>query len=140
MSVEHEFPFSAILVPSHSRECQPSSYACSQILGISIFSFASHSRILGLFPFRFLPVPNFGNGFINPRSCSVTKRVLFELFSCHIQWHLFPPGEFDQKIHHYTLLPTQGCISCGILLSGIRARGVSSEHMDNMEMFSCSPT
>ena len=34
----------------------------------------------------------------------------------------------------------QGCISCGILLFGIRARGVSSEHMENMEMFSCSPT
>ena len=30
----------------------------------------------------------------------------------------------------------QGCISCGILVSGIRARGVSSEHMENMEMFS----
>ena len=38
----------------------------------------------------------------------------------------------------YTLL--QGCISCGILVSGIRARGVSSEHKENMEMFSCSPT
>ena len=25
--------------------------------------------------------------------------------------------------------PGQGCISCGILVSGIRARGVSSEHM-----------
>ena len=34
----------------------------------------------------------------------------------------------------------QGCISCGILLSGTWARGVSSEHMENMEMFSCSPT
>ena len=34
----------------------------------------------------------------------------------------------------------QGCISCGILVSGIWARGVSSEHMENMEMFSCSPT
>ena len=34
----------------------------------------------------------------------------------------------------------QGCISCGILVSGIRARGVSSEHMENMEMVSCSPT
>ena len=34
----------------------------------------------------------------------------------------------------------RGCISCGILVSGIRARGVSSEHMENMEMFSCSPT
>ena len=30
----------------------------------------------------------------------------------------------------------QGCISCGILVSGIGARGVSSEHMENMEMFS----
>ena len=34
----------------------------------------------------------------------------------------------------------QGCISCGILVSGIWARGASSEHMENMEMFSCSPT
>ena len=34
----------------------------------------------------------------------------------------------------------QGCISCGILVSGIWAHGVSSEHMENMEMFSCSPT
>ena len=34
----------------------------------------------------------------------------------------------------------QGCISCGILVSGIRARGVRSEHMENMEIFSCSPT
>ena len=35
---------------------------------------------------------------------------------------------------------SQGCISCGILVSGIRARGVSSAHMENMEIFSCSPT
>ena len=48
---------------------------------------------------------------------------------------------------HTEVLPTddddgagQGCISCGILVSGIGARGVSSEHMENMEMFSCSPT
>ena len=34
----------------------------------------------------------------------------------------------------------QAFISCGILVSGIRARGVSSEHMENMEMFFCSPT
>ena len=34
----------------------------------------------------------------------------------------------------------QGCISCGILVSGIGAHGVSSEHMENMEMFSLSPT
>ena len=35
----------------------------------------------------------------------------------------------------------QGCINCGILVSGIWARGVSSEHlMENMEMFTCSPT
>ena len=38
------------------------------------------------------------------------------------------------------LFDRQGCISCGILVSGIRARGVSSELMENMEMFSCSPT
>ena len=34
----------------------------------------------------------------------------------------------------------QGCINCVILLSGIGAHGVSPEHMENMEMFSCSPT
>ena len=34
----------------------------------------------------------------------------------------------------------QGCINCGILVSGIRAHGVSSEHVENMKMFSCSPT
>ena len=35
---------------------------------------------------------------------------------------------------------SQGCINCAILLFGIGARGVSSEHMEKMEMFSCSPT
>ena len=44
----------------------------------------------------------------------------------------------SNQTHWYT--NRQGCINCGILLSGIRARGVSSEHMENMEMFSCSPT
>ena len=34
----------------------------------------------------------------------------------------------------------QGCIICSILPSGMGARWVSSEHMENMEMFSCSPT
>ena len=34
----------------------------------------------------------------------------------------------------------QGCIICSILPSGMGACGVSSEHMENMEMFSCSPT
>ena len=34
----------------------------------------------------------------------------------------------------------QGCINCAILLSGIGARGVNSEHVENMKMFSCSPT
>jgi len=46
-----------------------------------------------------------------------------------LSFHTFPEEFFHQ-----------GCISCGILVSGIRARGVSSEHMENMEMFSCSPT
>ena len=34
----------------------------------------------------------------------------------------------------------QGCINCAILPSGMGARGVSSEHVENMEMFSCSPS
>ena len=30
----------------------------------------------------------------------------------------------------------QGCINCAILPSGMGARGVSSEHVENMKMFS----
>ena len=44
------------------------------------------------------------------------------------------------KMNEKTITTDQGCINCGILVSGIWARGVSSEHMENMEMFSCSPT
>ena len=33
----------------------------------------------------------------------------------------------------------QGCINRSILPSGMGARGVSSEHVENMEMFSGSP-
>ena len=47
---------------------------------------------------------------------------------------VYGSGDYKNQLHN------QGCISCGILVSGIRARGVSSEHMENMEMFSCSPT
>ena len=59
------------------------------------------------------------------------------------------PGKADKKWQvgstiswssYLRLIVEQGCISCGILVSRIRARGVSSEHMENMEMFSCSPT
>ena len=41
---------------------------------------------------------------------------------------------------NHSKLHIQGCINCAILLSGIGARGVSSEHVENMEMLSCSPT
>ena len=41
---------------------------------------------------------------------------------------------------HHQISNGQGCISCGILGSRIGAHGVSSEHMENMEMFSLSPT
>ena len=33
-----------------------------------------------------------------------------------------------------------GCIICSILPSGMGARGVSSEHVENMELFFSSPT
>ena len=36
-------------------------------------------------------------------------------------------------------LVRQGCINRSILPSGMGARGVSSEHVENMEMFSVSP-
>ena len=49
-------------------------------------------------------------------------------------------GVTRPNLHFFQYIQAQGCISCGILVSGIGARGVSSEHMENMEMFSCSPT
>ena len=52
-------------------------------------------------------------------------------------------GNFRSSViicHLFAQPRLQGCISCGILVSGIGARGVSSEHMENMEMFSLSPT
>ena len=48
--------------------------------------------------------------------------------------------QWSSQRSEYGIIGNQGCISCGILLSGTGARGVSSEHMENMEMFSCSPT
>ena len=45
-----------------------------------------------------------------------------------------------RELKKVSLIPVQGCISCDILVSGIRAHGVSSEHMENIEMFSCSRT
>jgi len=49
-------------------------------------------------------------------------------------------GRVRQSYFRVHICSGQGCINCAILLCGIRARGVSFEHMENMEMFSCSPT
>ena len=61
----------------------------------------------------------------------------------YYQWPIYILLCID-LIHHRIILYVsyiyQGCISCGILVSGIRSHGVSSEHMENVEMFSCSPT
>ena len=63
------------------------------------------------------------------------KCVLIEGVAFVHTWYL------SILVHHRIISAcNQGCISCGILVSGIGARGVSSEHMENMEMFSCSPT
>ena len=40
---------------------------------------------------------------------------------------------------HQSASSDQGCINRSILPSGMGARGVSSEHLENMEMFSGSP-
>ena len=75
---------------------------------------------------------------ISPAVASFIIRELVEDYAEHpsyidnINWYYLPSG------NNHSL--DQGCISCGILVSGIGARGVSSEHMENMEMFSCSPT
>ena len=53
------------------------------------------------------------------------------------------PHRMDIKkgfITQIVYLGHQGCIICSILPSGMGARGVSSEHVEDMEMFSCSPT
>ena len=56
---------------------------------------------------------------------------------------MVPWRHYPYPCHYYYPYPYtyhQGSINCAILLSGIGACGVSSEHMENMEMFSCSPT
>ena len=65
---------------------------------------------------------------INKKDQHVSKSVVIPKTSDLL------PGNFANDTY------VQGCICCGILVSGIRACGVSSEHMENMEMFSCSPT
>ena len=53
------------------------------------------------------------------------------------------PHRMDIKkgfITQIVYLGHQGCMICSILPSGMGARGVSSEHVEDMEMFSCSPT
>ena len=59
--------------------------------------------------------------------------VVLSFLSCLSWWSWWPWWHRDYHDDH-----DQGCINCAILLSGIGARGVSSEHMENMEMFSCS--
>ena len=63
---------------------------------------------------------------------------------CSLQFHQNGDVATAWRVVYHLVMngyyESQGCISCGILVSGIRARGVSSEHMENMEMFSCSPT
>ena len=79
------------------------------------------------------------------------KRRQFVPISSTSHHHTLAPSEHldvlgedlqHRSVEHVVLCGAlrQGCISCGILVSGIGARGVSSEHMENMEMFSCSPT
>ena len=89
-----------------------------------IFRFAARSTFL--FAAYWLPSshPVWNHFRLTPSCYNRPKLTLREMFFFTVQW----------SMNH------QGCISCGILVSGIRAHGVSSEHMENMEMFSCSPT
>ena len=68
------------------------------------------------------------------------ERLCQKFFAILTRPHLRRHHLHITTIFPFLCHPHQGCISCGILVSGIRARGVSSEHMENMEMFSCSPT
>ena len=65
----------------------------------------------------------------------MTKTFFRTLSSLFINSRLVVDVDDEDRVGN-----SQGCINCAILLSGIGARGVSSEHMENMDMFSCSPT
>ena len=65
--------------------------------------------------------------------------ILMIAMDINTELHI-PMREFEYRYTFFDMIGDQGCISCGILLSGTWARGVSSEHMEKMEMFSCSPT
>ena len=67
-----------------------------------------------------------------PELCTLKCTILHKLTDHNISTFLIQGVFFTG--------PAQGCINCGIHVFGIRACGVSSEHMENMEMFSCSPT
>ena len=54
-------------------------------------------------------------------------------------WHKKVPI-FNALLAKTWILGLQGCIICSIIPSGMEAREVSSEHVENMEMSSCSPT
>ena len=86
--------------------------------------------------------------FIGPKSdhslpMSLTNSLTDDLIENWMNWPRYTDyadqAEYAEYVE-YAEYAEQGCISCGILVSGRRARGVSSEHMENMEMFSCSPT
>ena len=58
----------------------------------------------------------------------------------HKNLHTLYVGFNKTAFHFSKVTSDQGCIIRSILPSGMGARGVSSEHVENMEMFSCSPT
>ena len=78
------------------------------------------------------------------------KLFVFFLYFVFVLFYVIMVGEGDQPLLKrkgfvfmfvfFCICVLQSCINCAILLSGLGARGVSSEHMENMEMFSCSPT
>ena len=137
--------------PSHQcLEWTLPGVGCRPGRGVRNFDVHDH-----LSPDSQLPQPMFWG------SSSYLGGILFLFFSLflHLQGHVspdFPQTTFCGSFGYFwgildyfsrsmiicpdSQLPDQGCISCGILVSGIWARGVSSEHMENMEMFSCSPT
>ena len=90
-----------------------------------------------LFEYFFFPGHRCGGG--------VLLEALVRETLGHSGWsratHILQQEHFQiYYMHIYQPSIIQGCINCAILPSGMGAREVSSEHMENMEMFSCSPT
>ena len=113
---------------------------CSETFQLFDFNqsfLATLGNVIVLFPFlRNSELPDSKLGIENVENALIIWCSFLDRFALQI----FVDGWGAKYCIRQQCPDNQGCISCGILVSGIGARGVSSEHMESMAMFSCSPT